>query len=84
MRKANEDVIARSVAENQVGDLMWAATGTGSPDRDKCVEDARIVLNAFKAVEFEKTVRQIGDEKVYLRRLAITGPWEVDPAGDHA
>jgi hypothetical protein len=80
MRKAQDDPIARTVAENQLGD-MFAGNGRSVGDRDSDVSAARGLLGAFKAVEFETTSRNVGDQVIPLRRLIITGPWEVDPGG---
>ena len=76
MRKAQDDVMARSAAETRVADLL-ASTPEG-PAGDGGLS-VRQVLGEFKAVEFETTTRKVGDEEVKLRRLVITGPWEVDP-----
>lgn len=77
MRKAQDDPIARTVAENKIADI------TDGYDRDGSdpvgMAEVAAILGAFKAVEFEVTVKQVGDEQIHLRRLVITGPWEVDP-----
>lgn len=77
MRKPTEDAIARTVAENRVADLLTEQTGVAEKDMDV----ARAVLGEFSAVEFETTGRDVQGERINLRRLVITGPWEVDPNG---
>lgn len=79
MRKAQDDPIARSVAENQVADIS-EPFGTDESDPVGMAQ-ASAILGAFKAVEFETTSRKVGDEEIPLRRLVITGPWEVNPSG---
>lgn len=76
MRKAQDDPIARTAAENQLGDALDAAVGDTSGDT---MAMARELLGEFKAVEFETTVRKVGTEQIHLRRLVLTGAWEVDP-----
>lgn len=80
MRKAADDPMARTVAENQVG-AMFADNGHTIGDIDSDVAAARGLLSNFRSVEFEHVTRSVGDEEIKLRRLVITGPWEVDPDG---
>lgn len=80
MRKANEDVLARTEGERKVGDLLEAC-GLIDSDAHEPTEVGRAVVDGFRAVEFETTVRKVGDEDIRLRRLLFTGPWEVDPNG---
>jgi hypothetical protein len=81
MRKPNEDAVARTVAENQLGDLLASVSNVYGTDRDGAVVEARALLGGFKTVEFETTTRTVGDETICLRRLVATGSWEVDPSG---
>lgn len=75
MRKANEDVLARTAVERMVGDLI-------APSTDGEVDGlAKSVVGAFEAVEFERVVKTVGDEQIALRRPVLTGAWEVDPNG---
>jgi hypothetical protein len=80
MRKATEDVLARTEAERQIGDKL-EAHGLIDSVRNEPTEVGRAVVDGFRAAEFEKTIRRVGDEDIHLRRLVITGPWEVDPNG---
>lgn len=75
MRKAQDDPIARTVAENQLADILdiEESANPGST--------SHVVLGAFEAVEFEKAASKVGGKDIYLRRLVITGAWEVDPNG---
>lgn len=73
MRKANEDVLARTAVERMVGDII-APNTDGEVDRL-----AKTVVSVFKAVEFERVVKTVGDEQIALRRPLLTGAWEVDP-----
>lgn len=73
MRRTQDDLVARSVAENQIRDL--------TSDVNEPVGDlGQQIIGAFKTVEFETTTRRVGDEDLHLRRLVVTGPWEVDPS----
>jgi hypothetical protein len=74
MRKAQDDAVARTAAENVVRDLThYVNEPVGDLGKD--------IVGAFKAVEFETISKKVGDEEIPLRRLVITGPWEVDPNG---
>lgn len=75
MRKAQDDAMARAAAESKVADLLTDQAGAAPDDRTAVTA----ILGEFKAVEFETTTRKVGDEEIHLRRLVITGPWEVDP-----
>lgn len=79
MRKATDDVMARTAAESKLADLL-DSTGMpiGNSEGGPTIV-ARELLAEFKAVEFETTSKKVGDETINLRRLVITGPWEVDP-----
>jgi hypothetical protein len=80
MRKTQDDAMARTVAENKIGDLLTEYGGGNDHDTDVAV--ARDVLSGFESVEFERTVSKVrGGPEVPLRRLVITGPLEVDPDG---
>jgi hypothetical protein len=73
MRKAQDDVMARSVAESKLAEQI-----DGHREDNDPIRYAKDVLGEFKAVEFETTTRKVGDDEIHLRRLVITGPWEVD------
>lgn len=81
IRKATEDVLARTQAEREVvqkleAEGLFAGTGDGP------VTTGQTLLSEFPTVEFETGVsRMPGGEKVAVRRLVITGPWVVDPNG---
>lgn len=81
----HDDPVARTVAENQLGDLIAEAIPTDESmvmERDEGVRYARSLLAAYPSVRFETAKTLIegpGQHAVHLRRLVITGPWEVDP-----
>lgn len=81
MRKAQEDVLARSEAERVVGDEMEAVGLIGGDTLP--AEAGRLLLNRVaKAVEFEHGTSKDPDKNtVPMRRLVITGPWVVNPDG---
>lgn len=82
MRKANEDVLARTEAERQIGDVL-EREGLIDSSAYEPIAAGRAVLNALgKAVEFETGTSKDPDRNaVAMRRLVITTPWEVDPNG---
>lgn len=67
MRTPSEDPIARTVAENELADHHLDG------------EQARQTLAYWPHVEFEKTTRKVQGQDLYLRRVVITGKWEIDP-----
>jgi hypothetical protein len=71
----HDDVVARSIAENAINDLM----NHDHDLDDECHHQARDILSAFPSVRFEQTLFPVGDDDVWRRRLVITGPWKVDP-----
>jgi hypothetical protein len=82
MRKANEDVLARTEAERQIGDVL-EREGLIDSSTHEPTEVGRKVLNALaKTVEFETGTSKDPDRQaVAMRRLVITTAWEVDPNG---
>jgi hypothetical protein len=79
MRKAQDDAMARTQAERDLGDL-FASNGHSVGSYDEDVTAARGLLSNFPAVEFERgTGRTPDGQKVAQRRVVITGPWVVDP-----
>jgi hypothetical protein len=73
MRKAQDDPMARTAAERKLGDII-------APSTDGEVDQlTREVLRAFPGVEFETVIKKVGDQELSLRRLVITGAWEVAP-----
>lgn len=82
MRKATEDVLARTEAERQIGDVL-ESEGLIDSSTHEPTEVGRAVLNALgKAVEFETGTSKDPDRNaVAMRRLVITTAWEVDPNG---
>lgn len=76
MRKAEDNVLARTAAERVIGDLI-------APSTDGEVDGlAKGVVGAFETVEFETAVSKVrGGSEVHLRRLVLTSAWEVDPNG---
>ncbi len=43
--------------------------------------DAAAIVALFKTAEFETTTARIGGEDVAMRRIVLTGPWEVVAQG---
>jgi hypothetical protein len=71
--KAQNDPMARTAAERKLGDII-------APSTDGEVDQlTREVLRAFPGVEFETVIKKVGDQELSLRRLVITGAWEVAP-----
>jgi len=78
MRKAQDDAMARTQAERDLGELLTSASS--EEDFERAQQVARETLGAFPAVEFERgTGRTPDGQKIEQRRVVITGPWVVDP-----
>jgi hypothetical protein len=77
----HDDPVARTVAENQLGDALYEHghlySHTNPNGHDQAVRDARSLLAAYPSVRFETSDGTGG--QVPARRMVITGPWEVDP-----
>lgn len=80
MRKATEDALARTAAERFVGEELVDCQIVEELDG---IEPAgRLLGQVAKTVEFERGTSKDPDKNtVPMRRLVITGPWEVDPDG---
>lgn len=84
MRKAQEDPLARTVAEHHLGDAL-EASGLIDSTAYEPTEVGRATLKDFaEAVQFETATSRVAGKDIRLRRLVITGPWEVDPNGGKA
>ena len=78
MTKEQDDVVARSVAETQLADLITGQSGVADDDR----QAATAVLGELaETVRFETAVSKVKGSEVPMRRLHMIGPWEVNPAG---
>lgn len=64
-RKTSDNKVARDHAVEKITDR---ATG---------LEDTKLVVDLFPTVEFETATSKVGGETVNLRRVVLTGPWEV-------
>ena len=83
MRKPLEDPIARTVAEHHLGDAL-ESTGMIDSTAHEPAEVGRAVLSELAGIgayiEFETTKSKVrGGQEIPLRRLVITGDWEIDP-----
>lgn len=80
MRKAQDDAMARTLAEREIGNAL---EGEGLIDSNTHEPTAagNLLLGQFaSAVEFERgTGRTPDGQKVAQRRIVITGAWMVDP-----
>lgn len=54
-----------------------AAAGDFIENVSMDVENAGPILTAFPAVEFETATSKVGGSEIKLRRVVLTGPWEV-------
>lgn len=86
MDKPTDDAMARTVAESRFGDTIheYADRSYRSPnspiDHDEAVRVARDHLAVFPSVRFETVTAVDADRSITMRRLILTGPWEVDPS----
>ncbi len=69
-RKTTDSEVARQEASALIG------AATAKP------EDAENAVALFKSVEFETATTRIGGEDVSVRRVVLTGPWEVVAQGN--
>ncbi len=71
-----DDVMSREAAETLVNDILDRELDTESDHRNV----ARAVVAAFPFVHTDRARSNVpGGSKVNLRRLVLTGEWEVDP-----
>lgn len=77
IRKNTEDIMARTKAVTDLTDKL----DNMLPEVESVAEAGRDLLNQIgDTVEFEYGVSTDPNRnKVNMRRLVITGPWEVDP-----
>lgn len=79
MRKATEDVLARTEAERQIGDALEALGLIDSSTHEPTEAGLKLLGIIGKAVEFERGTSKDPDKEVVpMRRIVITGPWQVD------
>ena len=74
-----DDPIARTLAENALADVILNADA-GVGDAAGWVHDlARDIVSLFEFVELDKAASKVSPgQTVPLRRLVLTGAWEVD------
>jgi len=77
MSKEQDDVVARSVAETKLADLL--ATTPDGPAGDGGLSVRESLEKLAESVRFETVVSKVKGGEVPLRRLHMVGPWEVDP-----
>lgn len=77
-----DDLVARSIAENRLGDLIAEEIPyeAGRMERDLAVAFAQEILATYPSVRFERQLQPRETSDVWFRRLVITEEWEVDPA----
>lgn len=78
MRKPKEDVLARGRAEHVLSEALESVGLTGAAG-EYPASGVREALSTFPAVEFETLTKKVGDQELHLRRLVVTGSWEIDP-----
>jgi hypothetical protein len=82
MRKATEDVLARTEAERYVGDELKALELINSSTQEPTDAGRQLLGQIAKTVEFETGTSKDPDRNVVpMRRLVITTGWTVDPNG---
>lgn len=64
-RKTTDDLKARDHAKFFITDHATSAADSG------------LVVDLFEAVEFETATSKVGGAEIQLRRVVLTGPWEV-------
>jgi hypothetical protein len=46
-------------------------------DRGPSADDSALVVDLFDTAEFETATSRVGGAEITLRRVVLTGPWEV-------
>lgn len=64
-RKTTDDKVARDHAKEFV------------TSRGPAANDSALAVDLFEAAEFETAVSRVGGTEITLRRVVLTGPWEV-------
>jgi hypothetical protein len=78
MRKPTDDQTAREAATRSVAcQLDEIATATSSDEARTAQEVAEDLLEAWPYAEQETVTRDVQGERVTLRRVVLTGPWNV-------
>lgn len=79
-RKAEEDALARTAAERFVGEALEALGLVDAAPAGPTELGRALLGQVAKYVEFERGESTDPDrQKVAMRRMVITTPWEVDP-----
>lgn len=80
MRRTQDDAMARTAVEREIGDVL-EREGLIDSAANEPTAVGKAVVDTFPAVEFETVTKTVGPEKIALRRAVLTGAWEVDPQG---
>lgn len=81
VRDNQDDVMARGAAERAVADFFGTSPDSGVVEGGAAADQTpRDVVAAIgETVEFEKATFKGGGREIGMRRVVITGAWEVDP-----
>jgi hypothetical protein len=77
VRKNQDDVMARGAAERTVADLFDVEPN--DQIGDSAATPATVINQIAETVEFERATFKAGGREIKMRRVLITGGWEVDP-----
>jgi hypothetical protein len=74
-----DDVMSREAAQTHVANLLADHRGMDIETAHEC---AATIVDAFPFVETNRERTNVpGGQKVHLKRLVLTGEWQVDPNG---
>jgi hypothetical protein len=77
VRKNQDDVMARGAAERAVAEVF--GIGVDEAIGEGMATAATVVSEIAETVEFERATFKAGGREIKMRRVLITGGWEVDP-----
>jgi hypothetical protein len=76
-----DDVMSREAAETRIADIIANQPNIDANSPGVARELAKAIVDSFAYVETDRERSSLrGGQKVNLRRLVLTGAWEVDPA----
>jgi hypothetical protein len=77
VRDNQDDVMARGAAERAVADFLDVEPN--EEIGESAATPSVLVSQIAETVEFEKATFKGGGREIGMRRVVITGAWEVDP-----
>jgi len=79
VRDNQDDVMARGAAEQAVAEFFNVQPDQAVSEGETGVGPRDLLGQIAETVEFEKATFKGGGREIGMRRVVITGAWEVDP-----